>query len=128
MRQKRLADAESPAGGHYEEILEVEAGPREPRRVVVEKESETHGLAAHFREDHLGEAFLSEEMLLEELRVGVAILGLPLVFGEGADQGNDRVRVRRPRPAKGERGLAHSAFDLTLEIGRASWRERVEIA
>ena len=81
--EERLADAEPPAGGLHEEILEVEAGPREPRRVVVEEERETHGLAARFREDHLGEALRSEEMLLEELRVGVAILGLPFVQRRG---------------------------------------------
>jgi 2-polyprenyl-3-methyl-5-hydroxy-6-metoxy-1,4-benzoquinol methylase len=79
----------------------------------MEKKCEAHGLAAHFREDDLREALLSEEVLAEELRVGMAILRLLFVLGEGADQGDDRIHVRRPRIAKGELCFVHSDNDLT---------------
>ena len=106
MREQALAEPSSAKAREDEQVLEVEAGPGEKRRVVVKEEREAGWLLAVEGQHHFGRRTLAEERLPDQLLRSDGLIGEPLVRGESADTLQDDRRVGGDRWTERERQVA----------------------
>src|ERR1044071_744767 len=79
--------------GSHVQVFEVDAGTREKGRVVVKEEREAERLAVIFTDEHLRESRVAEECRAQRIFGRDDAIREPLVFGELANETEDRREV-----------------------------------
>ena len=112
-REQRAADAVAARRGAHEQILEVEAGLGEERRVALEEQREPDRRAGELGDQDLGGGAHAEQRRAQRGLVGDDLVRQLLVLGELADEAEDRGGVvggREPdREIGGERVMVTRA-------------------
>src|SRR6266446_6328444 len=114
--EQRLPGPGAPLLGQHEEVLEVEAGPREERGVREEVEREADRAAAAPADEGLEIASRAEAVGAHPGRGGLHLVGEPLVLGQAADEGQDGRHVPRGANADDEGSAGHQAAATSSSI------------
>jgi hypothetical protein len=107
--QQRPSASAAALGGEHEEILEIERGARQERRVREEVEREADGPAAATTDEGLEIAPPAEAVTPDPAGRGDALVGQALVLGQAPDQREDRRNVAPGARADRQTGGGHDA-------------------
>jgi hypothetical protein len=107
--QQRSSHAPAPLVGEHEQILQVERGSGQERRVGEVIEGESHRVAAPPADERLEVPSGAEAVAVKTGHGRLDLMRQPLVVGQAADQGENRRHIAGRGAADAEAGRGHRA-------------------